>query len=47
MRWRSGRRSSNVEDRRGQRPGGKGIKLGGGAMIAVIVIGLLMGVDPM
>ncbi|MEA1888819.1 MAG: neutral zinc metallopeptidase [Pseudomonadota bacterium] len=47
MKWRAGRRSSNVEDRRGQRPGGKGIKLGGGAMIAVIVIGLLMGVDPM
>jgi len=47
MKWRSGRRSSNVEDRRGQRPRGKGIKLGGGATIAVIVIGLVMGVDPM
>ena len=40
MKWRSGRRSSNVEDRRGQSPRGKGIKLGGGATIVVIVIGL-------
>ncbi|MCK5359287.1 MAG: neutral zinc metallopeptidase, partial [Gammaproteobacteria bacterium] len=47
MKWRSGRRSSNVEDRRGQSPRGKGIRLGGGATIAVIVIGLFLGVDPM
>jgi predicted metalloprotease len=47
MKWRGGRKSSNVDDRRGQQPRGKGIKLGGGATIAVIVIGLLMGADPM
>jgi len=47
MKWRSGRRSSNVEDRRGQSGVGRGIKLGGGATIAVIVIGLLLGADPM
>jgi predicted metalloprotease len=47
MRWRGGRRSSNVEDRRGQQPRGRGLKLGGGATIAVIVIGLLLGADPM
>ncbi|MFW2440566.1 MAG: neutral zinc metallopeptidase [Arenicellales bacterium] len=47
MKWRGGRRSSNVEDRRGQQPRGKGLKLGGGATIAVIVVGLLLGADPM
>lgn len=47
MKWRSGRRSSNVEDRRGKRPAGRGIKLGGGATIAVLVIGLLLGADPL
>ena len=47
MKWRSGRRSSNVEDRRGRGGAGRGIKLGGGATIAVIVIGLFLGADPM
>ena len=47
MKWRGGRRSTNVEDRRGQQPRGRGLKLGGGATIAVIVIGLLLGADPM
>ena len=46
MKWRAGRRSSNVEDRRGK-GAGRGIKLGGGATIAVIVIGLFLGADPM
>jgi len=46
MKWRGGRRSSNVEDRRGK-GGGRGIKLGGGATIVVIVIGLFLGADPM
>ena len=54
MRWRQGRRSSNVEDRRGQRasrgagrrmPGGGGLKLGGGAGIIVLLVGLFFGVD--
>ena len=44
MRWEKGRRSNNIEDRRGQSPGrgrtaGKaGLKLGGGAGIIVLVI---------
>ncbi len=47
MRWRTGRRSSNVEDRRGTRPAmGRGLKLGGGAGIVLLVAFLLLGGDP-
>jgi uncharacterized protein len=50
MLWREGRRSGNVEDRRGMSMGG----MGGGRMIAgggigtvvLIVVALLLGVDP-
>lgn len=45
MRFQGGRKSSNIEDRRGQRGGGAGLKLGGGAIL-IVVIGLLMGQDP-
>lgn len=50
MRWRKGRRSSNVEDRRGmgagrRMPGGGGLKIGGGAGILVLLIGMFLGVD--
>ena len=51
MRWRQGRRSTNVEDRRGagpgraRMPGGKGLKLGGGAGIIVLLISMFLGVD--
>ena len=50
MRWKKGRRSSNVEDRRGmgtgrRMPAGGGLKLGGGAGIIVLLIGLFFGVD--
>lgn len=51
MRWRKGRRSSNVEDRRGmgpgkrRLPGGGGLKLGGGMGIIVLLIGMFLGVD--
>lgn len=51
MRWRTGRRSTNVEDRRGQGagrrrlPGGGGLKIGGGAGILVLLIGMFLGVD--
>ena len=51
MRWKQGRRSTNVEDRRGagsgrtRMPGGKGLKLGGGAGIIVLLISLFLGVD--
>jgi predicted metalloprotease len=49
MRWRTGRRSSNVEDRRGARmpiPMGRGGAIGGGGLLLIIVIALLFGVDP-
>lgn len=51
MRWRQGRRSSNVEDRRGMKaggrrmPGGGGLKIGGGAGIIVLLISMFLGVD--
>lgn len=44
MRWREGRQSSNVEDRRGM--GGKGLAVGGIGSVVVLVIALLLGVDP-
>jgi len=46
MRWRSARRSSNVQDRRGSGPvraGGLGI----GGIVIVVVIGMLMGKNPL
>ena len=45
MRWQSGRRSDNVEDRRGMTPG----RMVGGGGVGVIVIALIamfLGVDP-
>ena len=47
MKWKGGRRSSNVEDRRGQRSAGKGIKLGGWGLVAVLGIGWMMGINPL
>ena len=44
MRWRDGRRSSNIEDRRGQRAAPK--LLGGIGTIAVILVAMYFGVDP-
>jgi hypothetical protein len=44
MRWKEGRRSSNVEDRRGR--GAGGLVLGGGGTILVLLIALLFGADP-
>jgi len=45
MRWRGGRRSSNIEDRRGARPSG-GMIGGGIGTIAVILIAWYFGIDP-
>ncbi|MGB5303163.1 MAG: neutral zinc metallopeptidase, partial [Gemmatimonadota bacterium] len=45
MRWKKGRRSSNVQDRRGQRVG-RGVKMGGGVTLLVVVAVLLLGGDP-
>jgi uncharacterized protein len=51
MLWRGGRRSSNIEDRRGFGGGGfggGGRMVGGGlGVIVIVVVGLLFGVDPM
>ena len=45
MRWRGGRRSSNIEDRRGQRAAPK--MLGGGiGTIALILVAWYFGIDP-
>jgi uncharacterized protein len=44
MRWEGHQESSNVEDRR--RLGKKGLAIGGGGAILVLLIGALFGVDP-
>lgn len=48
MRWKDGRESDNVEDRRGTSiPRGAKIGgLGGLGLVAVVVIGMFLGVDP-
>lgn len=43
MRWKGGEESGNVEDRR--RFGPKGIAVGGGAIL-VLIVGTLLGIDP-
>jgi hypothetical protein len=49
MRWRDGRRSQNVEDRRGGRSGlgGGGLRLGGGGILLLLVGAWLLGVNPL
>jgi uncharacterized protein len=45
MRWQSGRRSSNVEDRRGKRiPGG--MRGGGIGILLLALVGMYFGIDP-
>jgi len=45
MRWKSGRRSSNIEDRRGLRISRR--KVGGGiGTIVLVLVGLYFGIDP-
>jgi predicted metalloprotease len=46
MRWRGGRRSDNVEDRRGLPAGGKGLAVGGIGAIIIALIAMYFGVDP-
>ena len=46
MRWESGRRSDNIEDRRGMGLGGKGLVGGGIGTVGRALIARLMGVDP-
>lgn len=45
MRWSGGRRSSNVEDRRGMRVSGK-LAGGGIGTIILVLVGLYLGIDP-
>jgi predicted metalloprotease len=45
VRWRGGRRSSNIEDRRG-RPGSGVLKGGIGTIVVVLALGYLLGIDP-
>jgi predicted metalloprotease len=45
MRWKKARRSENLVDARGRGVGGKGLSLG--AVVLVVVIGLLSGQDPL
>ena len=46
MRWLGGRESSNIEDRRGMGGAGLPVGIGGLGAVAVVVIGLFLGVDP-
>lgn len=46
MRWKGRKESSNVEDRRGMSPGGKGMIGGGIGTIAIVLVVLLLGGDP-
>ena len=46
MRWQGSRRSNNVEDYRGQRFGGGGLKLGVGGTLLALVAGYFLGIDP-
>lgn len=47
MRWRTGRRSSNIEDRRRSRgPGGGLIKGGGIGAVIIALVAMYFGIDP-
>jgi predicted metalloprotease len=46
MRWRGQRQSSNVEDRRGLRVGRGGMVGGGLGLVAIVLIGMFLGIDP-
>lgn len=46
MRWKTGRRSSNIEDRRGTRVGGGLFKGGVGTIVLALGLAYFLGVDP-
>jgi predicted metalloprotease len=46
MRWRKGRRSTNIEDRRGTRIGGGAIKGGIGTVVVALALAYFLGIDP-
>jgi uncharacterized protein len=52
MRWGDFRRSENVEDRTGEAPAGGGfpiggLHIGGGALIIIVIVGWLFGINPL
>ena len=47
MLWKKGRQSDNVEDRRGARIVGSSIKLSGGLLVVVMLIGVALGENPL
>ncbi len=47
MLWKKGRQSDNVEDRRGSSIGGTSIKVSGGMLALVMLIGLVLGENPL
>ncbi len=47
MLWKKGRQSDNVEDRRGASIGGSTIKLSGGMLVVVMLIGVVLGENPL
>jgi predicted metalloprotease len=46
MRWKTGRRSSNIEDRRGRRRRGGAFKGGIGTIVIALVLAYFLGIDP-
>ena len=46
MRWERGRRSDNIEDRRGMRVSGRGLAGGGIGAIVLALVAMYFGVDP-
>lgn len=46
MRWENGRRSDNIEDRRGMRVNGRGLAGGGIGAIILALVAMYFGVDP-
>ncbi len=47
MLWKKGRQSDNVEDRRGARIGRSSIKLSGGLLAVIMLIGFVLGENPL
>ena len=46
MRWKKGRRSTHIEDRRGRRTGGVAFKGGIGTIVIALALGYFLGIDP-
>jgi predicted metalloprotease len=46
MRWQGQRQSTNIEDRRGMRVTRRGVMGGGLGLVAIMLIGMFLGVDP-